>query len=86
VVLLSDVLFSEGFSAEALDSSRPIDVLFYGSSNPHREELRKEFQQIAAENNLRVLFRLDYDVFDLVRDSLVEQSKVLPVRGKYFET
>lgn len=66
----------DSYSATNIDTSQPIDILFYGSSNPHRERIKLQFDQLAALLDLRVEFHLDYGAFDLERDSLVERSKV----------
>ena len=70
---------AESFCANAVDASQPIDILFYGSSNPHRERLKQIFDELAALLDLRVEFHLDYGAFDLERDSLVERSKVCQI-------
>lgn len=62
-----------------LDHSRGIDILFYGNSNEHREEVFAEFSQLAITHNLRVEFRMGYNLFGSYRDGLIDQAKVSSV-------
>ncbi len=65
------------------DRSRPIDILFYGSLNPHREKVWKMFEKLAQENNLRIEFHLDYKAFGFVKETLIDQAKVFLARGSF---
>lgn len=58
------------------DLSRPIDILFYGYQNPHREKVRKMFEKLAEENDLHIRFYLNYTAFGLVKETLIDQAKV----------
>lgn len=55
---------------------QPIDILFFGNSNPHRESVRDEFMRAAKEMNWRVEFYMDYSLFGSKRDILIDLSKV----------
>jgi hypothetical protein len=60
-----------------LDSMRPIDLLFFGSSNAHRDEVHESFRQAAAQHNLRIAFFMDYDFFGAERELAIQQAKVV---------
>jgi hypothetical protein len=60
-----------------LDAMRPIDVLFFGSSNPHRDSVHDHFRQLAQENNLNVVFFMDYDFFGNERELAIQQAKIV---------
>ena len=61
----------------ALDSAyEPIDILFFGSLNPHRSAVRDAFMQLASEHNLVVEFYTKYDLFNLLLDNKIDQAKV----------
>lgn len=59
-----------------MDASRPIDILFYGNSNEHREALFTEFTSMAKSNNLRIEFKMSYNLFGSHKESLIDQAKV----------
>ncbi len=58
------------------DHSRPIDILFYGNTNPHREKVWKMFEKLAQEHHLRIEFHLNYKAFGFIKESLIDQAKV----------
>lgn len=60
------------------ESHHPIDILFLGSHNTHRERVKLMFQKLASEEDLRIDFHFQYDGFDFVRENLIDQAKVSP--------
>ena len=38
--------------------------------------VREMFYKLAKEHNLRLEFRLDYDLFEFAKEGLIDQSKV----------
>ena len=56
---------------------QPIDILFFGNSNPHRDRVREEFERMAQIMNWRVEFHTDYTLFGSKRDIMIDLSKVL---------
>lgn len=59
------------------DSHQPIDILFLGSYNLHREIIRQKFLQLSRDYNIRVDFHFQYDAFEFARENLIDQAKVL---------
>jgi hypothetical protein len=60
------------------ESYHPIDILFLGSHNAHREKVQRMFQKLAVEEQIRADFYFKYDTFDFVRENLIDQAKVPP--------
>ena len=60
-----------------MDSQRPIDVLFYGGSNSHRLEIKKQFKRLEDDHNYRVVFVMSYNLFGAQKEELIRQSKVV---------
>lgn len=60
-----------------LDAMRPIDILFFGASNPHRDYVHKLFRQLAEEKKLNVKFYFDYAFFGVERELAIQQSKIV---------
>ena len=58
------------------ESHHPIDILFLGSHNSHRERVQRMFQKLASKEDLRIDFHFQYDSFDFVRENLIDQAKV----------
>jgi hypothetical protein len=57
-------------------SHQPIDILFLGSHNSHREKVHKMFLNLEKEENLKIRFYFQYDAFDFARETLIDQAKV----------
>lgn len=72
---IADKVPSTVFYSE-MDSNRRIDILFYGNSNEHREAMFAEFTELAQQNNLRIEFMMNYNLFGSHRESLIDQAKV----------
>ena len=65
------------FSVGDVDLSRPIDVLFYGGKNPHREQVKRIIERkLVEEHGLRVVFAMDYNLFGIAREVAIENAKV----------
>ena len=60
-----------------LDSMRPIDILFFGSSNPHRNDVYESFQSLAEDHGLNIKFFMDYSFFGHERELAIHQAKVV---------
>jgi hypothetical protein len=60
-----------------VNSHQPIDILFLGSHNSHREKVHQMFLKLAEEEELNVGFYFRYDAFDFARETLIDQAKVL---------
>ena len=59
-----------------MDKARPIDVLFYGSENEHRNNMLEVFTRLGSEHGLRIEFAMNYSLFGSHLESAVDQSKV----------
>lgn len=53
----------------------PIDILFYGNSNPHRKYVFDTFASLAGEYGLRVEFYSH--TYGSFRDAVIDQSKIV---------
>ena len=60
-----------------LDDMRPIDILFFGSSNAHRDAVYDQFKQLAAEHHIHISFYMDYAFFGAEREVAIQQSKIV---------
>jgi len=76
-VAKSSLMTSEAKTLADLDDMRPIDLLFFGSSNPHRETMHEKFQQLAKEHNLHIVFFMDYAFFGPERELAIQQAKIV---------
>lgn len=72
----SIALFGAG-TLDDLDEMRPIDVLFFGSSNPHRNDVYEKFQRFGEEHDWNIKFFMDYAFFGPEREIAIQQSKVV---------
>jgi hypothetical protein len=66
--------------SEGGSDSRPIDLLFFGSGSPRRQQFAEQMTEFAASHNLLLAGRLggaEVSLFGQTRDQLVRLSKVL---------
>jgi hypothetical protein len=59
-----------------MDANRPIDILFFGNTNRHRQAVYADFLKLGKKHNLNIQFHMTYGLFGSHLDLQINRAKV----------